>query len=122
MLMMPPGSSDLIRVHGAFISETELFRVVDFWKSQGKPEYDLSIVDAPEGEFAENGGPSTEQDARYDEAVEIVRRTQKCSTSWLQRQLGVGYNRAARMVEYMESNGVVTKPINARGDREILEE
>jgi len=119
MLIIPPGTSDVIRVHGAYISEKELMRVIDFWKAQATPEYDMSIVAQTEefsGDFVDDG----EGDEKFQEAIEIVRRTQKCSTSWLQRQLGVGYNRAARLVERMEQEGIVGPIQNAKGDREIF--
>jgi S-DNA-T family DNA segregation ATPase FtsK/SpoIIIE len=122
MLLIPPGSSDVVRVHGAFISEKELVRVVEFWKTQGKPAYDSKLVDAVENAIDADDdamGGSDDGDDKYAEAVAMVRRTQKCSASWLQRQLGVGYNRAAKLVERMEREGVVGAPINARGDREI---
>ncbi|MEI6791043.1 MAG: DNA translocase FtsK, partial [Myxococcaceae bacterium] len=121
MLMIPPGSSDVIRVHGAFISEKELVRVVDFWKAQSKPEYDMTIVAPTEDEHGGGvGGSNDEADEKYAEAINIVRQTQKCSTSWLQRQLGVGYNRAAKMVEQMEREGIVGPILNAKGDRDIF--
>lgn len=123
MLMIPPGQNNLVRVHSAFVSEKELVRVIDFWKQQAKPAYDLSIIEPPieENEFA-GAGNQEENDERYAEAIAIVRSTQKCSTSWLQRQLGVGYNRAARMVEQMEREGIIGPIQNARGDREIFGE
>jgi S-DNA-T family DNA segregation ATPase FtsK/SpoIIIE len=122
MLMIPPGTSDLVRVHGAFISEKELVRVIDFWKTQAKPTYDMSIV-APTADDTLRGEGSdddSDEDDKYQEAIGIVMRTRKCSTSWLQRQLGVGYNRAARMVEQMEREGIVGPILNAKGDREIF--
>ena len=123
MLMIPPGQNNLVRVHSAFVSEKELVRVIDFWKQQAKPAYDLSIIEPPieENEFA-GASNHEESDERYAEAIAIVRSTQKCSTSWLQRQLGVGYNRAARMVEQMEREGIIGPIQNARGDREIFGE
>ncbi|MEI6806517.1 MAG: DNA translocase FtsK 4TM domain-containing protein [Myxococcaceae bacterium] len=121
MLMIPPGSSEVVRVHGAFISEKELVRVIDFWKGQSKPEYDMSIVAPTEDESNDgSGGISEGADDKYGEAINIVRQTQKCSTSWLQRQLGVGYNRAAKMVEQMEREGIVGPILNAKGDRDIF--
>ena len=124
MLMIPPGTSDLVRIHGAFVSEKELVHVIDFWKKQAKPAYDLSIIAPPLDDAASGEGLGAEEDSdeRYDEAVGIVRRTQKCSTSWLQRQLGIGYNRAARMVERMEREGVVGPIQSAKGDREIFDD
>lgn len=121
MLMIPPGSSDVVRVHGAFISEKELVRVIDFWKAQSKPEYDMTIVAPTEDEHGGGVGASNDEaDEKYTEAINIVRQTQKCSTSWLQRQLGVGYNRAAKMVEQMEREGIVGPILNAKGDRDIF--
>ena len=121
MLFMPPGTSNVQRVHGAYISEKELHRVVDYLKAQGKPTYDMSILAPPpdeEGEAA--GGGDEDKDERYEDAVNVVARTRKCSTSWLQRQLGIGYNRAARIVEMMERQGLVGPVQNAKGDREIF--
>lgn len=121
MLLIPPGSSDLVRVHGAYVSDKELKRVVDFWRAQGQPNYDPNLVSATEEEpdgqmmLVDDGS-----DDKYKEAVNVVMRTQKCSTSWLQRQLGIGYNRAARIVEQMEKNGVVGPIQNAKGEREIF--
>lgn len=122
MLMIPPGSSDLIRIHGAFVSEKELVRVIDFWKKQAKPNYDMSIVTptSDDGSAGDLGFGDNDSDEKYADAVAIVQRTQKCSTSWLQRQLGIGYNRAARLVEQMEREGVVGPILNAKGDREIF--
>ncbi|MES2503753.1 MAG: DNA translocase FtsK 4TM domain-containing protein [Myxococcota bacterium] len=121
MLLMPPGTSEVIRVHGAYVSEKELSRVVDFWKSQCKPEYDMTIAEAPPEEaLTGEDGVFEGGDDKYQEAIEVVRRTQKCSTSWIQRQLGVGYNRAAKMVEQMERDGHVGPIMSAKGDREIF--
>ncbi len=120
MLIMPAGTSNLTRVHGAFISEKELHRVVEYLKEQSKPQYDESILLADaEGEGAEVGGFDEEKDARWDDAINVVQRSRKCSTSWLQRQLGIGYNRAARIVEMMEREGLVGPQLNAKGDRDI---
>ena len=121
MLILPPGTSNVTRVHGAFISEKELHRVVEFLKGQAPPKYDMSIMDAPppaEGGVA--GDEVMEKDSKYDDAIEVVRRSRKCSTSWLQRQLGIGYNRAARIVEMMEREAIVGPAMNAKGDREIF--
>jgi S-DNA-T family DNA segregation ATPase FtsK/SpoIIIE len=121
MLFMPPGTSNVHRVHGAFISEKELHRVVEFLKEQKKPDYDMSILTAQDDE--EGGGEGGEidepKDARYDEAVAVVARTRKCSTSWLQRMMNLGYQRAARIVDRMEREGLVGPAQNAKGDREI---
>ncbi|MEM7495325.1 MAG: DNA translocase FtsK [Myxococcota bacterium] len=127
MLMLPSGSSELTRIHGAFLSDQELKRVVEFWRAQAGPAYDETVAAAVESgeeeEEASGGGDSdrgTGGDPRYQEAVDVARRTGKCSTSWLQRQLGVGYNRAARLVEQLEARGVVGPIRNAKGDREIF--
>ncbi len=119
-LIMPPGTNDLVRVHGAYISEKELVRVIEFWKAQSTPHYHMSIISPEPGDEDHPDGLVNEKDEKYDEAIAIVMRTGKCSTSWLQRQLGVGYNRAARMVERMESDNIVGPILNARGDREIF--
>ena len=126
MLMLPSGSSELTRVHGAFLSDQELQKVVEFWRAQAGPDYDETVaaaVEADEREEADESGGSERKiggDLRYQEAVAVVMRTGKCSTSWLQRQLGVGYNRAARLVEQLEKQGVVGPIRNAKGDREIF--
>ena len=119
MLIMPPGTSNLTRVHGAFISEKELHRVVSFLKEQRKPDYNLDILKPVEEEDGEGGGASEERDEKFDDAIRIVAKSRKCSTSWLQRQLGIGYNRAARIVEMMERQGLVGPTMSAKGDREI---
>ncbi|MCC7075203.1 MAG: DNA translocase FtsK 4TM domain-containing protein [Deltaproteobacteria bacterium] len=121
MLFMPPGTSNVLRVHGAFISEKELHRVVEFLKAQGKATYDLSILETPADDGEGGGGDLLDEpkDARYDEAVAVVARTRKCSTSWLQRMLNLGYQRAARIVDRMEREGLVGPAQNAKGDRDI---
>jgi len=118
MLIMPAGTSNLTRVHGAFISEKELHRVVGFLKEQGKPDYNMDILKAPEGEGGEVDSDA-EKDSKWDEAVSVVARRRRCSTSWLQRQLGIGYNRSARIVEMMEREGLIGPQLNSKGDRDI---
>ena len=121
MLFMPPGTSNVLRVHGAFISEKELHRVVGFLKAQGKPSYDMSILTADDDDEGEEGVALDEpKDARYDEALAVVARTKKCSTSWLQRMMNLGYQRAARIVDRMEREGMVGPAQNAKGDRDIF--
>ena len=108
MLFLPPMTGRLIRVHGAFISDTEIQKVVDFWKAQGKPRYEEEILRAATTESAEGGaGGDEEHDEFYDQAVAIVAETRQASISFIQRKLKVGYNRAARMIERMEQEGIV---------------
>jgi S-DNA-T family DNA segregation ATPase FtsK/SpoIIIE len=108
MLFMPPGSAKLRRLHGPFVSETEIRRVVDFLRAQGAPDYQMEILEtkAPSEDSLDGGG--FEADDLYDEAVRIVLETNQASVSMIQRRLRIGYNRAARMVEQMEREGLVT--------------
>jgi DNA segregation ATPase FtsK/SpoIIIE, S-DNA-T family len=121
MLFMPPGTSNVTRVHGAFISEKELHRVVEYLKEQRKPQYNMDILTAAAEEEEGGGGDVVDEpkDSRYDEALAVVARTKKCSTSWLQRMMNLGYQRAARIVDRMERDGHVGPALNAKGDREI---
>jgi S-DNA-T family DNA segregation ATPase FtsK/SpoIIIE len=122
MLFLPPGSSRLIRVHGAFVTETEINRVVDFWKEQATPEYDQSFLVAPPSDDAE---PESEeaapggQDPMYEEAVRIVLEMGKASTSTLQRRLRLGYGRAARILDTMQRDGIIGPPDGSK-PREVL--
>ena len=115
MLFLPPGSSRLTRVHGAFVSEAETNRVVDFWKQQAEPEYDKSFLIAPpsddEGEGEEIGGP---EDPVYQDAVRVVCEMGKASTSTLQRRLRLGYGRAARILDMMQRDGIIGPPDGSR--------
>jgi S-DNA-T family DNA segregation ATPase FtsK/SpoIIIE len=105
MLFLPPGSSKMVRVHGAFVSEIEIQRVVSFLRKQGTPEYVPSIVEEKE---AKDGRAQEEPyDEKYDEAVAFVAETGQASISLIQRRFRIGYNRAARIVERMEAEGVV---------------
>jgi S-DNA-T family DNA segregation ATPase FtsK/SpoIIIE len=106
MLFLPPGSSKLQRIHGAFLSEEETARVVEFIKQQMTPSYDETILLSAKTEEAE-GEEDDEFDELYDQAVALVAETGQASISMLQRRLRVGYNRAARMIEKMEEQGVV---------------
>ncbi len=106
MLFLPPGVGYLQRVHGAFVSELEVQRVVEFLSKQGNPDYDKSILQAPPA-AASDTGEEEEYDDRWDEALKIVSDTRAASISMLQRRLRVGYNRAARMIERMETEGIV---------------
>jgi S-DNA-T family DNA segregation ATPase FtsK/SpoIIIE len=116
MLFMAPGSSHLARVHGAYVGEAEIKRVVSFWKKQGAPVYDEAIImQAVEVE----GGAEGDGDELYDQAVEVVVLNRQASISMLQRKLRVGYNRAARMIEQMEAEGIVG-PSDGVKQREVL--
>jgi len=117
MLIVPPGSPDLVRVHGAFVSDEEIKKVVSFLKQQGTPQYDESILKPREDEE----GPDEEDfsDDLYDKAVAMVAESRLASISLVQRRLRIGYNRAARMIERMEREGVVGKA-NGSSPREVL--
>ena len=127
MLYLPPGTSIPERVHGSFVSDKEVHAVVASLKGKAPPEYDASILSAPKEvndalpsafrDDAVNDDP--ENDPLYDQAVEFVTRTRKASISSVQRQLRVGYNRAARMIETMEMAGVIT-PAEENGRREVI--
>ncbi|WP_325919545.1 DNA translocase FtsK [Pseudomonas frederiksbergensis] len=126
MLYMPPGTSLPIRVHGAFVSDDEVHRVVEAWKLRGAPEYNDDILNGVEeagsgfeGGSGGGGDDDAETDALYDEAVQFVLESRRASISAVQRKLKIGYNRAARMIEAMEMAGVVTA-MNTNGSREVL--
>ena len=123
MLFLPPGTSVPIRVHGAFVDDHEVHKVVDNIKSRGGPNYlDDITLDQGGGDVAPIPGlepVSDDADPLYDEAVRIVTETRKTSISYIQRRLKIGYNRAARIVEEMEASGLVG-PLEANGSREIL--
>ena len=123
MLFLPPGTSVPIRVHGAFVDDHEVHKVVDNIKSRGGPNYlDDITLDQGGGDAAPIPGlepVSDDADPLYDEAVRIVTETRKTSISYIQRRLKIGYNRAARIVEEMEASGLVG-PLEANGSREIL--
>ena len=121
MLFIPPGSGVLQRVHGAFVSEIEVQRVVDFLKKQGSPDYDKSILETP----AASAGGSGDEDAdgydeKWDEALAIIAESRQASISMLQRRLRLGYNRAARMIEKMESEGIVGPSDGTSRPREVF--
>ncbi|MCU0674873.1 MAG: DNA translocase FtsK 4TM domain-containing protein [Myxococcota bacterium] len=120
MLLLPPGTSDLKRVHCAYVSEEEVAAICDHVRAQGKPVYDESILQPrDEGEVPGVGGNS--DDPLYDKAVAVVAQAGYCSISHLQRQLGVGYNKAAKLVEQMEAEGVVGPATKkAGGRRDVL--
>lgn len=119
MLYLPPGAGVPIRVHGAYVADDEVHRVVAAWRSAGEPEYVYEVTD----EVAEAGGNgeggSGESDALYDDAVRIVTESRRASISLVQRRLRIGYNRAARIMEEMELAGVVSS-MDTSGTREVL--
>jgi len=121
MLYLPPGSSRLTRVHGAFVTETETMRVVDFWKAQAAPEYDQSFLLTPPSEEVEDEEETFdgEQDPMYQEAVRVVVEMGKASTSTLQRRLRLGYGRAARILDMMQRDGIIGPPDGSK-PREVL--
>lgn len=124
MLYLPPGAGVPMRVHGAFVSDEEVHRVCDDWRSRAEPDYITSVTD---GISAEDMGAASalseesdsETDTLYDEAVKIVTESRRASISSVQRRLRIGYNRAARMIEAMEAAGVITE-MQSNGSREVL--
>ncbi|HEY1332789.1 MAG TPA: DNA translocase FtsK 4TM domain-containing protein, partial [Myxococcaceae bacterium] len=119
MLLMPPTSANLVRVHGAFVSEHEIKRAVDHLKAQGKPVYDESILRPREEDLADAGADDELSDELYDQALAVVSEMRQVSISMLQRKMRIGYNRAARMIERMERDGVVG-PADGAKPREVL--
>jgi S-DNA-T family DNA segregation ATPase FtsK/SpoIIIE len=130
MLYLPPGTSTPERVHGAFVSDQEVHRVVAALKSGPRPDYVDEVLEGPSGPLpgitdeageagAAEGGADGEQDPLYDEAVRIVTESRRASVSGVQRRLKIGYNRAARLVESMEAAGLVG-PLQSNGSREVL--
>jgi len=118
MLVKLNGSTDTLRAQCPFVSEEEVTRLTDHLRKQGAPQYHEAILLASD-EDEEGGGEEEDLDSRFDEAVRIVSDTQRCSTSWLQRKMTIGYNRAAKIVETMERRGLVGPPNGSR-DREVL--
>ena len=121
MLYMP-GGKGIVRVHGPFVSDDEVRAVADHWRAQGRPDYNQAVTEEPEDGFALDGAPDGEdsaEDQQYRGAIQLVVESQKASTSWLQRQLRVGYNSAARLIERMEKDGIVGRPDHV-GRREVL--
>jgi DNA segregation ATPase FtsK/SpoIIIE, S-DNA-T family len=125
MLYMPSGTGFPTRVHGAFVSDEEVHRVVDYLKSKGEPNYIDGVLEGGEAEgdsldsLMGTGGGGSEKDALYDQAVEIVLKNRKASISLVQRHLKIGYNRAANILEAMEKAGLVSS-LSSSGQREIL--
>jgi S-DNA-T family DNA segregation ATPase FtsK/SpoIIIE len=123
MLYLPPGSGIPQRVHGAFVSDAEVHRVVEALKKMGEPAYIEDMFDTPEEASAEagsNGGVGGgESDPLYDQAVTVILQNKRASISLVQRHLRIGYNRAARLLEDMEKAGLVSS-MQSNGNREIL--
>ncbi len=117
MLFLPPGTSKLQRMHGAYVSEEEVAKLAAFLRGQGEPEYDDTLTRVREEE-EKSESQGEDQDEMYDQAVSIVADTRNASISYLQRRLKVGYNRAARMIEQMEQEGVVGPQVGTRS-REV---
>jgi DNA segregation ATPase FtsK/SpoIIIE, S-DNA-T family len=113
LLFLPPGTARIIRVHGAFVSDQEVLRVMKFIKQQGRPTYRPEVLEAKR-EVEAAAAVDEEYDEMYDQALAIVTETQQASISMIQRRLRVGYNRAARMIEQMERDGVVGPPDGAK--------
>jgi S-DNA-T family DNA segregation ATPase FtsK/SpoIIIE len=121
---MPSGTGLPIRVHGAFVSDEEVHRVVSYLKEQGEANYIDGIleggtVDGDDGNGGGGGEATGEKDPMYDQAVEVVLKNRKASISLVQRHLKIGYNRAARLVEDMENAGLVSS-MSSSGQRDIL--
>jgi S-DNA-T family DNA segregation ATPase FtsK/SpoIIIE len=122
MLYLPPGSGHPIRVHGAFVSDQEVQKIVEAWRQKGAPQYHPEVMKSlseEEGEEGEGGKNAEGRDELFDEAVQIVLETQRASISAVQRRLRIGYNRAARLVEEMEAAGIVSE-IMPNGMREVI--
>jgi len=120
MLYLPAGTSVPSRVHGAFVSDDEVHRTVEAWKTQGKPEFiDIQLTEEGTGANANSLFEDDEQDALYDEAVAFITSTRKASISSVQRKFKIGYNRAARIIESMEAAGVISSA-GSNGQREVI--
>ena len=122
MLYLPPGTGYPQRVHGAFVSDQEVHKVVEYLKSRGQPQYIEDVLEGGDVD-AENGGTAGEADAEadplYDQAVDIVLKSRRASISLVQRHLRIGYNRAARLIEQMEQAGLVSS-MQTNGNREVI--
>jgi len=123
MLYMPPGTGYPLRVHGAFVSDGEVHRVVEYLKQLGEPQYIEGLLEGGVAADGENGvmvdGGDAESDPMYDQAVALVLKTRRPSISLVQRHLRIGYNRAARLIEQMENAGLVS-PMQTNGNRDVL--
>jgi len=117
MLFLPPGTARLQRIHGAYISEEEITGITDFLRQQKTPEYDEKVTETVAVD--EMKGDKEDYDERYDDAVALVTKTRQASISMLQRHLRIGYNRAARIIETMEREGIVG-PSDGSKPRDVL--
>jgi S-DNA-T family DNA segregation ATPase FtsK/SpoIIIE len=121
MLFVPPGTSAPVRIHGAFVSDKEIKNLVEYWKAQGPTAFqDDLFVQAESKESA--GAEEQDYDERYDDAVALVARTGEASISLIQRHLRIGYNRAARLIERMEIEGVVGPSEGAKRRQVLIQE
>ena len=120
MLFLPPGTAKMLRSHGAFVSDSEVQRVVEFLKKQGKPVYDKSILEMKEESGKGGDGEDELVDERYDDAVALVAETKQASISMVQRRLRIGYNRAARIIEKMEQEGIIGPSDGTSKPREVF--
>lgn len=119
MLYLPPGTARLQRIHGAFVSDAEVQRVVEFLKKQGKPVYEKSILEMKDGDDRGGADAAEELDERWEDALRLVLETKQASISMVQRRLRIGYNRAARIVELMEREGMIAPGDGTSKQREI---
>ena len=123
MLYLPPGTGFPQRVHGAYVADHEVHKVVDYLKNLAQPQYLEGVLEEPdaegEGAVALEAGADAESDPLYDQAVAIVLKTRRASISLVQRHLRIGYNRAARLIEQMERAGMVSE-MQTNGNREVL--
>jgi S-DNA-T family DNA segregation ATPase FtsK/SpoIIIE len=121
LLFTPPGSTGLVRLHAPWSSESEIEKIVSFIKSQREPAYDKRFLLEESGDSSSGGssGGFEELDPMFDEAKNVVLSDRKTSISYLQRKLQIGYNKAARLIEQLEAEGIVSEP-NSKGIREIL--
>jgi S-DNA-T family DNA segregation ATPase FtsK/SpoIIIE len=117
MLFLPPGTAKLQRIHGAYISETELSQINAFLRHQEKPDYDEEVTEVSMIEPGESD--DDDYDERYDDAVALITKTGQASISMIQRHLRIGYNRAARIIEKMEKEGIVG-PSDGAKPRDVL--
>jgi S-DNA-T family DNA segregation ATPase FtsK/SpoIIIE len=123
MLYLPPGTGFPQRVHGAYVADQEVHKVVEYLKKLAQPQYVQGVLEEPESDTDSaaviEGGGAGEADPLYDQAVEIVLKTRRASISLVQRHLRIGYNRAARLIEQMERAGMVSA-MQSNGNREVL--